>query len=375
MVEVAVIGAAGYAGIEAVRLVLGHPRLRLALATSAADAGKPGGVGLPRARRSDRTLEFTAPDVDAIASAASVALLAVPHTAALDLVPALLERGVTVIDMSADYRLKDPLVYEAWYGAAHTSPELLGVGGLRAAGARPVGAVRCQARRVPRLLSDRDHSGGAARARGRASSRHATSWSTPSPGVSGAGRSASAGTHYVTVNEAVQPVQGRLASPHPRDRAGALGCRRQRALGHLHAAPRSDVARAARRPSTSTSRPTSPRRRRSSSTAAAITRSRSCTCTMRGPCHRPPRFGAPTARRSASRSTAGPTRSWQHVRSTTSARARPDRPCSASTPFSGIPRRKGSTDPGRSSSARSLARRRRRRLVTNRPPTTARSAT
>jgi N-acetyl-gamma-glutamyl-phosphate reductase len=205
MVEVAVIGAAGYAGIEAVRLVLGHPRLRLALATSAADAGKPLASVYP-ALAGATDLEFTAPDVDSIASSASVALLAVPHTAALELAPALRERGVTVIDMSADYRLKDPLVYEAWYGVAHTSPELLGsaVFGLpeldrsRLLGATLVACPGCYPTATTLAALPALESGPAIGNRIVVDAKS---------GVSGAGRSASAGTHYVTVNEAVLPYK------------------------------------------------------------------------------------------------------------------------------------------------------------------------
>ena len=70
-------------------------------------------------------LELSLPEPDAIAQAADVAFLAVPHTASLALTPELLRRGVTVLDLSADYRLHDPQVYEQWYNTPHTSPELL----------------------------------------------------------------------------------------------------------------------------------------------------------------------------------------------------------------------------------------------------------
>ena len=81
MTNVAVVGAAGYAGIEAVRLVLSHDRLRLTFATSTADDGKPVSAVYP-ALEGLTDLAFSLPHADAIASAADVALLAVPHTAA-----------------------------------------------------------------------------------------------------------------------------------------------------------------------------------------------------------------------------------------------------------------------------------------------------
>ncbi len=129
-----------------------------------------------------------------------------PHTAALDLVPALLERGVTVIDMSADYRLKDPLVYEAWYATTHTSPDLLGsaVFGLpeldRSAlpGAKLVACPGCYPTATTLAALPALESGPAIGGRIVVDAKS---------GVSGAGRSASAGTHYVTVNESVLPYK------------------------------------------------------------------------------------------------------------------------------------------------------------------------
>jgi len=205
MVEVAVVGAAGYAGIEAVRLVLAHPQLSLALATSAADAGKPIGSVYP-ALSGVTDLSFSEPDADAIGATSQVALLAVPHTAALALVPELLARGVTVVDMSADYRLKDAATYEAWYGATHSSAELLGeaVFGLpeldrsRLFGARLVACPGCYPTATTLAALPALESGRGAGNRVIVDAKS---------GVSGAGRSATAGTHYTTVNESVQPYK------------------------------------------------------------------------------------------------------------------------------------------------------------------------
>lgn len=124
MTDVAVVGAAGYTGIEAVRWVLAHPRLRLALATSEAEAGRRLSDVYP-ALSGMTDAVFVAPEPRRIADSADVALLAVPHTAALAYVPQLLAHGVRVIDLSADFRLRDARVYEEWYGVAHTAPDLL----------------------------------------------------------------------------------------------------------------------------------------------------------------------------------------------------------------------------------------------------------
>lgn len=124
-VRACVVGATGYAGIEVCRLVLGHPVLELAMATDRKQAGTRLDAVYPSfAGCCDVVLSL--PEPDAIAAAADVAFLAVPHTASLALTPELLSRGVNVIDLSADYRLHDPAVYEAWYATPHTSPELLG---------------------------------------------------------------------------------------------------------------------------------------------------------------------------------------------------------------------------------------------------------
>lgn len=122
-VDVSVIGAAGYAGAELVRRVLEHPEFNLVAITSDADAGKalvdvyPAFAGAPH-------FEFVPHDAPEVAQSNAV-FLAVPHKAALAVVPRLLAAGVSVFDLSADYRLADAKVYEQWYGAEHTSPELL----------------------------------------------------------------------------------------------------------------------------------------------------------------------------------------------------------------------------------------------------------
>lgn len=123
-IRACVVGATGYAGIEVCRLLLAHPELELVMATDRKEAGTRLDAIYPSfAGACDVVL--SQPDPDDIAAAADVAFLAVPHTASLALTPQLLERGVSVFDLSADYRLRDPQVYEQWYATAHTSPELL----------------------------------------------------------------------------------------------------------------------------------------------------------------------------------------------------------------------------------------------------------
>lgn len=122
-IKVGIVGAAGYAGAELVRLLLAHPDMELAAITSNADAGQTLASVYPAfAGVSD--LVFTTHD-DPVLTTCDAVFLAVPHTAALAQVPGLLNAGVSVFDLSADYRLSDPAVYEAWYNTPHTSPELL----------------------------------------------------------------------------------------------------------------------------------------------------------------------------------------------------------------------------------------------------------
>ena len=115
--------AAGYAGAELIRLVLGHPEFELAAITSNADAGQPLSAVYP-SFTGVSDLVFTTHDAPELKNCDAV-FLAVPHTAAMAQVPALLASGVSCFDLSADYRLNDASVFEAWYAAEHTSPELL----------------------------------------------------------------------------------------------------------------------------------------------------------------------------------------------------------------------------------------------------------
>lgn len=122
-IKAGIVGAAGFAGIEAARLVLTHPEFELVAATSNELAGRklsdlyPNFLGVTN-------LAFSAHD-DAPLTECDVVFLAVPHTAAIAQAPALVQAGVAVIDLSADFRLKDPAVYEQWYKVKHTATDLL----------------------------------------------------------------------------------------------------------------------------------------------------------------------------------------------------------------------------------------------------------
>ncbi|MGX7673996.1 N-acetyl-gamma-glutamyl-phosphate reductase [Plantactinospora sp. DSM 117369] len=117
----AVIGGSGYIGGELVRLLLGHPEIELSTVTSARLAGRPVDTAHPNLRGRTR-LTFTDP---AALSGADVLFVAAPHTETMALLPRLLDRGKVLLDLSGDFRLRDPLLYREHYGVEHTAPELL----------------------------------------------------------------------------------------------------------------------------------------------------------------------------------------------------------------------------------------------------------
>jgi N-acetyl-gamma-glutamyl-phosphate reductase len=123
----AIIGASGYAGEELVRLLLRHPSAKLVAVTSRQFAGKSLAQIFPRFSHDSRAKElcFTDSDPAAIAAEAGVVFLALPHGVSAGLAKSFLEQGARVIDLSADFRLRDPAVYRQFYRADHPAPELL----------------------------------------------------------------------------------------------------------------------------------------------------------------------------------------------------------------------------------------------------------
>ncbi|WP_456434400.1 N-acetyl-gamma-glutamyl-phosphate reductase [Thermosulfuriphilus sp.] len=124
-IAVAVIGATGYTGAELLRLLASHPQVELTCVTSRQEAGKALGEVFPSLGPFYPDLFFIEPDLEQVASQAEVAFCCVPHKAAMAMVPDLLAAGLRVIDLSADFRLKDARVYEDWYETPHTAQDLL----------------------------------------------------------------------------------------------------------------------------------------------------------------------------------------------------------------------------------------------------------
>jgi len=119
-----VVGASGYAGAELLRLCHSHPDLDVAWATGDTQAGTLVGHLYPSLTAAYPGLAFQTYD-PAMAADVDLVLLALPHGASQRLMPALLAAGPKVVDLGADFRLRDPAVYERWYGEAHAAAELL----------------------------------------------------------------------------------------------------------------------------------------------------------------------------------------------------------------------------------------------------------
>jgi N-acetyl-gamma-glutamyl-phosphate reductase len=123
MIKVAIVGGTGYTGVELLRLLLQHPRVELAVITSRGEAGRPVSALFPSlAGRLD--LAFSDVDVRTLATC-DVVFFATPNGVAMQQVPTLLDAGARVIDLAADFRLRDPAAWERWYGMPHACPQLL----------------------------------------------------------------------------------------------------------------------------------------------------------------------------------------------------------------------------------------------------------
>jgi N-acetyl-gamma-glutamyl-phosphate reductase len=120
MISVGIVGGTGYTGVELLRLLAGHPHAEVRTITSRAEAGVPVSRLFPNLR-GHYDLAFEPPDSAPLRDC-DVVFFATPHNVAMRSVPALLEAGVRVIDLSADFRLRDAALWSRWYGEAHACP-------------------------------------------------------------------------------------------------------------------------------------------------------------------------------------------------------------------------------------------------------------
>jgi len=190
--RVGIINVSGYTGIELARLLYQHPQVELTSVTGRSAAGQKLGTVFPHLAAVDLTIEAELGEVD-------LAFSAMPHQESAKEVIPLVDRGVKVVDISADFRLKDAAQYLSWYGFTHPAPKLLepAVYGLTELyrsqiasaqlvanpGCYPTGAILALAPVVKEGLIEPDII------------------IDSKSGVSGAGRTPSQQTHYSEVNE------------------------------------------------------------------------------------------------------------------------------------------------------------------------------
>ncbi|AVV34147.1 N-acetyl-gamma-glutamyl-phosphate reductase [Cobetia amphilecti] len=125
MIKVGIVGGTGYTGVELLRLLASHPQVEVTVITSRSEKGVRVDEMYPNLRGHYDTLAFSEPDADVLAACDAV-FFATPHGVAHALAGDLLARGTRVIDLSADFRIKDADVWAEWYGQPHGAPELLG---------------------------------------------------------------------------------------------------------------------------------------------------------------------------------------------------------------------------------------------------------
>lgn len=202
MVKIGIAGASGYTGLELIRLLAGHPETELTVLTSESFQGQNIAEVFP-SLNGIVDIKLRSLD-DNITKDCSVLFLALPHMAALDKLPVYLQSDCKIIDLSADYRLKDPEAYSDWYSVTHTHPELLeqAVYGLPELHRQSIQTARfvanpgCYPTSVILALAP----------------LLKTDWvnldsiiSDSKSGVSGAGRKPSLTTHFTEVNEGISP--------------------------------------------------------------------------------------------------------------------------------------------------------------------------
>ncbi len=198
MPDVAVLGASGYAGALAAALLWRHPSFELAALTSRSDAGRRLDALYPHHR-----VPLTMEELDLARHAeVDAAIVAYPHHAAAPVVAALRARDVRVVDLSADFRLRDQATYEQWYGP-HEAPEMIAdaVYGLPELGYRDA-IAEADVVANPGCFPTAALLGLAPLARAGLIGDLVIDAKT---GVSGAGRAATDRTHFVSVDENVSP--------------------------------------------------------------------------------------------------------------------------------------------------------------------------
>jgi N-acetyl-gamma-glutamyl-phosphate reductase len=123
MTRVGIVGATGYTGLELVRLLLRHSQVKMTALTAERYVGQPIWKVFPSVMK-ETDLICQPLEVEPLVQTCDFLFTALPHKAAMDIVPRFIQRGLKVVDLSADFRLADPKVYEEWY-EPHTAPAFL----------------------------------------------------------------------------------------------------------------------------------------------------------------------------------------------------------------------------------------------------------
>lgn len=214
--RVGIVGAAGYTGAELVRLIHGHPKLELTYVAARERAGQKLGQAVPSTagvpQLGELVLEtFDPTDVRVVRDRCDVAFLGLPHEASGPAAEALLAAGLVVVDLSAAFRLKDAASYEPWYGHRHATAlsqkAVYGLPELHRAelrGARLIATPGCHVTSALLPLAPLVRRGAAAV--GPLVEREGIVIDTKT-GVSGAGRSPSASTHFAETAEGTRPYK------------------------------------------------------------------------------------------------------------------------------------------------------------------------
>ncbi len=201
MIRVGIYGATGYSGYELVRILLGHPQAELAFLTSESYAGKrlsevyPCGIELP-------LIDSGAADPSAV----EAVFTCLPHTTAMETIARIYRPGLKVIDLSADFRFRTAAEYRRWYGTEHAAPQLLekSAYGLcelfreQIGQAEIVGNPGCYPTGMLLALAPLARAGLLGEGEVIVDAKS---------GVSGAGRKAALGSHFVEVNEDLLPYK------------------------------------------------------------------------------------------------------------------------------------------------------------------------
>jgi N-acetyl-gamma-glutamyl-phosphate reductase len=123
MIKVAIVGGTGYTGVELLRLLAGHSAVDVTMITSRSEAGRRVSDIYPNLR-GHIELPFSEPDANRLTEA-DLVFFATPNGTAMKMAPQLLESGCRVIDLAADFRIKEIAVWEQWYGMSHACPDLV----------------------------------------------------------------------------------------------------------------------------------------------------------------------------------------------------------------------------------------------------------